>query len=155
MISMVMRKPGADMGFYFKVVVRSGVLFQAANVDFLAMILSAKEQKQVWQRELPHSCVRVQLFYPNKSRVGRDAVEAALAALADPVVLAGVRKRVAVASAKNAAGGEAGRASARAAAGGFFAGREATVFSQAGVVAPPDSLTGETSSVSNLARFYS
>lgn len=66
---------------------------------------------------------------------------------------------VAAASAKkSAAAGVLARSEARTertAVAGFFAGRGATVFSQAGVVAPPDSLTGETSSVSNFARFYS
>lgn len=127
------------MNFHFKIICRSGVVYQAANSDFLAMILSAKEQKQVWQRELPDSRVRVQLFYPNKTRVCREDADWALRALANSLVRSDVEKRIAAASAKNAASGEADRVSGRAAAGGFFAGREATVFSQAGVVAPPDS----------------
>lgn len=154
-----MGQPRAGMSFHFKIICRSGVVYQAANSDFLAMILSAKEQKLLWQRELPHSRVRVQLFYPNKRRVGREAVDVALRALSDTAVRSDVEKRIAAASAKNAAAaGVLARSEARTertAAAVFFAGREATIFSQAGVVAPPDSLTGETFRVSNLARFDS
>ena len=68
--------------FEFRLLCRSGTLFQGTGPDFLLLVQRAIDTRQVFRRSLPYSTVRVQLFYPNGQRVGRPDIRAALAALA-------------------------------------------------------------------------
>lgn len=122
------------MRFRGQILTRDGVLFLASDADFLRLIVRVREQKARFRVELLHVRLRVKLFYPNGDRVASADIRSALQALADPVVLAAVTNRSAAGTSRSggpvAVGGSAG-----------FVGRG---FRQAGVVAPPDSLTGET-----------
>lgn len=67
--------------FKYCLVARSGVLYVGVCSTFLACVEAAVECKRHWQRELPHSVFRLQLFYPNGKRVGKLDVQAALKAM--------------------------------------------------------------------------
>lgn len=122
------------MKFCGHILTRDGVLYLTTNADFLALILHVKAQKRRFGVELPHERLRVKLFYPNGDRVASADIRSALQALADPVVLAAVTNRSAAGLPRS--GGPV--------ADGGSAGFVGCGFRQAGVVAPPDSLTGET-----------
>jgi len=122
---------------FWSVHCKSGVIVRGCIPDFLAAIYIARQQRDRFQRELPHSRFRVQLRYPNNRRVPLADIRAALAALADHTVLALVAERVEALSAApyhlRAAGVVGGPESA------FFSRQFGGGFSQAGVVAPPES----------------
>lgn len=132
--------------FMWKIVCKSGDLALGCHSDFLAMILIAKEEKARWVFLLPASRLRVQLLYPNGDRVSRADIQTALHALRDQKILAVVRNRVS-AAARGTGLGVAQVVTCAAAESGFSVGFAKSHFCQAGVVAPPDSLTGETSMV--------
>lgn len=121
--------------FTFQVVTRNGVLVFGHNADFLALIVQARACKARFSADLPHARLRVRLLYPNGDRVPSIDIKTALQALANPAVQAVVMARF------------------RRAFSDFFdtgAGRD---FSQAGVVAPPDSPDlGKTPGLSGGAR---
>lgn len=122
------------MRFRYQILTRDGVLYLGTHPDFLVMVLRARQQKARFQLELPHARLRVQLFNPDGGRVSSADIRSALRALADSVVLASVTNRSAAGTSRS--GGPA--------ADGGSAGFVGCDFRQAGVVAPPDSLTGET-----------
>lgn len=128
--------------FNWKIVCRSGVLAAGTHTDFLLGILTAKQQKARWMLLLPNCTLRVQLAYPNGRRVPSCEIKAALMALADPRIAASVLARMVT----NAAVPPAAQArTERTALVAAVAVGVLPAFRQAGVVAPPDSLTGEIS----------
>lgn len=129
--------------FVYRVVCKYGVLVEGWTPDFLIAVESAKQEKERFSSLLPNSTLRVNLFYPNGKRVALDDIKAALHSLADRKVHTAVLNRIVAAT------GAPPAAQAR---------TERTVgaaFCQAGVVAPPDSLTGETSHISSPVEFNS
>ncbi|MDO8067908.1 hypothetical protein [Janthinobacterium sp. SUN206] len=128
----------------FQIHCAAGVLVQGGAPDLLLIISQAREAKELWARYLPYSNLRMKFFYPSRKRIPSADVSAALRALANPAVASAVALRRAVASQSSivcapARAGEICDATAEGGAVGVD-----VVFSQAGVVAPPDSLTGET-----------
>lgn len=122
------------MTIRFAIIARSGVLVSGANHDFLSCILLAKRYKQRFQTLLPSSTLRVQIRYPNGQRVPTADIKSALRALSSSTVSSMVSSRLAAAALRSGAvAAECGSAVA-----------VDVDFSQAGVVAPPDGLTGET-----------
>ena len=147
------RQPNAarrSVAFTFKIVCRSGALSFGAYGDFLRTVLIAKQEKARWAAMLPSSTLRVQLLYPNGERVSKQDIRAALNALANPCVAAAVSARL-VASADVPPTAQA-RTERTADVTSDFAAASTSVFCQAGVVAPPDSLTGETSAVPGVVE---
>ena len=70
--------------FKFRIVCVSGVLCTGTSSDFLICILNAREAKKRISNlftDPHHSSLRVQFFYPNRKRVPREHVTASLAAL--------------------------------------------------------------------------
>ena len=133
----------------YKITCASGVLIQGGSPDFLVCIANARETKHEWSSYLPHSTLRIQFFYPNRKRVSSADIKVALRALENSVVASAVAFRRAAAQIPPARS-EARTAGICAVEGGFFASVVDVDFSQAGVVAPPDSLTGETLSISDF-----
>jgi len=129
--------------FSFKVICAAGVLFQGVMPDFLLCVATAKQAKATWAKQLPDSTLRVQLFYSNRKRVSSADIAAALVALADPSVAAAVTRRgaiiAAVAVQNSPARSGARTAEICTASGRALASVVDVAFSQAGVVAPPDS----------------
>jgi hypothetical protein len=117
------------VSFRFDIVARSGVLVSGVNADFLTCIAIARQQKRRVQSYLPDSRLRVHLSYPNGRRVPTPDIKSALRALADSSVQSMVSTRLAA---------SALRSGAVAAEGGSAVDLDLG-FSQAGVVAPPDS----------------
>lgn len=117
----------------------SGVLAQGGTSDLLLTVFLAKESKQRWSEYLPHSTLRVKIFYPNRRRIPASDVAAAIRALANPSIAIAVYNRCATAlqSSTVCAPARAG-AFCNATAEGGAVGFDCD-FSQAGVVAPPDS----------------
>lgn len=140
-----------DISTHYKILCASGVLVQGGSPDFLACVAAAKEAKAAWVPLLPDSTLRVQFFYPNRKRVPSADVAAALLALTNKDVADAVARRRAAAARISPARSNARTAEMCAAVGRGFAVEVAGVFSQAGVVAPPDSLTGEILVVATLA----
>ena len=104
----------------------AGVICTGRSSDFLICILNASEAKkrisELFTHSL-HSSVRLQFFYPNRQRVSKDDIKVALSAIADQRLAAALcarRERTAVDASD-------------------FSGFAEGAFSQAGVVAPPDS----------------
>lgn len=128
----------------YKIICAAGVLVQGAKPDFLLCIATAMGAKAVWSQRLPDSTLRVQVFYPNRKRVPIADVAAALRALENLEVAAAVARRRAVDAQIPPARSVARTAGIFAASGRGFAVAVGSDFCQAGVVAPPDSLTGET-----------
>lgn len=122
------------MKTFYEIHCSSGVICSGGSDDFLVAILKAKLAKQRYQLQHPHSQFRVQLRYPNGYRVASVDVKSALRALENSAVLAFVTKRMTAADTRSVA----------ADVDASLAGTAGAGFSQAGVVAPPDSLTGET-----------
>lgn len=128
------------MIIHWMIVCRSGVFRQGMSDDFLSSILVARDEKSRAAVDLPRSTFRVQLRYPNGERVPSADIKAAFRALSDEKVLSSVRSRLAAAAALRRGAVVADRR--------FFSSTADGGFCQAGVVAPPDSLTGETLHVS-------
>lgn len=130
-------------GFRYEICCRAGVLCFACSDDFLVLVHRVCEAKRRYRRLHPDwTDLRARLFAPNGRRVSRQDLRAALVSLSDQTVLESVLQRVGAASAagtapRAAGGGTAAQAARFSASGG-------SDFRQAGVVAPPDSLTGET-----------
>lgn len=136
--------------FGWKIVCRSGAISFGCNADFLLTLVIAKQQKARWAAMLPSSTLRVHLLYPNGQRVSKQDIRAALSALADERIGAAVSARL-VAPADVPPAAQA-RTERTVGATSDFAGASPLAFRQAGVVAPPDSLTGETSTVSECVE---
>jgi hypothetical protein len=127
----------------FRLVCSAGILVQGGASDFLGCVFTAMEARNTWMRLLPHSNLRIQLFYPNRKRVAPGEAAAALRALANPEVQSAVARRRAE-SAQISPARSAARTAEICAFGSPDSQTVATSeFCQAGVVAPPDSLTGE------------
>lgn len=137
----------------YKIACSSGVLVQGGSPDFLICISKARESKREWLDRLPYSTLRVQLFYPNNKRVPSEHIKTALRALADPAVSAAVACRRASTAQIPPARSEARTAGICAIAGGVLAVAVDVDFSQAGVVAPPDSPDLGNLSVLPLSAF--
>ena len=123
----------------YKILCAAGVLVQGSTADFLLAISVAKEAEAAWMLRLPESSFRIHFFYPNRKRVPAADVAAALRAISDPTVASAIARRRAAAAQNSPA-----RSAARTAVFSAGAGRGLAVvvdvdFSQAGVVAPPDS----------------
>lgn len=123
----------AAQAFTFQIFCRSGVLVRGASADFLLCVHRAKSAKTSAAATFPHSTLRAQILSPKGERVSSSDLKSALSALSDAGVLALLRKRNPASFPQ------------------FSAGRGAVAFSQAGVVAPPDSLTGGNRPDLNLA----
>jgi len=124
----------------YKIVCSSGVLAYGMTSDFLGAIYTARQLKKRFISLFPHSVIRVQLLYPNNRRVPSEDIKAALRALADAAVYSAVRIRVAQALATGTR--DARSAPSRPVASALAQDFDVAVgsaFSQAGVVAPPDS----------------
>ena len=119
-----------------------------SSSDFLLAFVLARQQKAKLASTLPLSTLRVQLFYPNGQRVSKHDIRATLSALADQRISVAVSARL-VASADVPPAAQA-RTERTAHATSNCDGAPQSVFCQAGVVAPPDSLTGETSTAINF-----
>lgn len=126
----------------------SGVLVYGSDADFLVCVAAAKEAKRSWLKLLPYSTLRVQFFYPNRKRVPAGDIKAALRALSDKKIAAAVAVRSTSSPTKAPARSEARTAAFEGSGSGFLAVGVDVDFSQAGVVAPPDGLTGETFAIS-------
>jgi hypothetical protein len=129
----------------FRLVCSAGILVQGSTSDFLGCVFTAMEARRTWTPLLPYSNLRIQLFYPNRKRVAPGEVASALRALANPEVRSAVVRRRAESAQISPA-----RSAARTAEICAFGSPDsltaaASEFCQAGVVAPPDSLTGEIS----------
>jgi hypothetical protein len=135
------------MSIEFLIVCRSGTFMQGSCDDFLGAIVCARLAKRRAVEELPHSHFRVQIRYPSGAHVPSADVRASLRALADKTVFDAVLCRLA-ASGRVPARSEA-RTDTRPVAAGFAVG-VGSVFSQAGVVAPPDSPDLGNSSISSV-----
>ena len=128
--------------FRWQIHCRSGVLMAGACPDFLMMVYSVREFKRSAQVDLPLSTLRVQLFNPDGARVSSGDIQSALRALSDEKVLAAVQKRFQAATSPRATPAQPGACVGLVAAVLLVV--FASAFSQAGVVAPPDSLNIET-----------
>lgn len=128
----------------FQLACASGVLVYGADPDFLVCVAAARDAKRSWLKLLPYSTLRVQFFYPNRRRVPAQDIKAALRALGDKNIAAAVAVRSTSNPTKAPARSEARTAAFEGSGSGFFAVGVDVDFSQAGVVAPPDGLTGET-----------
>lgn len=117
----------------------SGVLVRGGTPDLLLTVFLARESKERWTQYLPHSTLRVKFLYPSRKRIPASDVAAALRALTNPSIASAVASRCAMALQSStvrapARAGEFCNATAEGGAVGFD-----FDFSQAGVVAPPDS----------------
>ncbi|MEJ7805139.1 MAG: hypothetical protein WKG03_04375 [Telluria sp.] len=128
----------------YKILCAAGVLVQGSTADFLLAISVAKEAEAAWMLRLPESSFRIHFFYPNRKRVPAADVAAALRAISDPTVASAIARRRAAADQNSPARSAARTAVFSAAAGRGLAVAVDVDFSQAGVVAPPDGLTGGT-----------
>lgn len=140
--------------FSYRVVCRSGVLAQGERNDFLVCIATGREKLADCVRDMPGITLRLQFFYPNHKRVPAADLAAAIAALnapprldvstglpTGPSVAEVVARRRAVAAQVSPARSVARTAEICAPTGGGLATAADAAFCQAGVVAPPDSLT--------------
>jgi len=107
--------------FTFEIHCGSGILCQGASNDFLLVVYRAKLAKIHAASQLPSSTLRAQILAPNGSRVSSADIKASLKVLEDSFVLSLLRKRNPASFPQ------------------ISAGLGAVAFSQAGVVAPPDS----------------
>ncbi|MDP3671715.1 MAG: hypothetical protein Q8R69_18740 [Telluria sp.] len=107
--------------FTFEIHCGSGILCRGASEDFLLVVYRAKFAKIHAASQLPNSTLRAQILAPNGARVSSADIKSSLTALEDSFVLSLLRKRNPASFPQ------------------FLAGRGAVAFSQAGVVAPPDS----------------
>lgn len=123
----------------FKIECASGTLAFGGSLDFLVCVSKALDAKRNCKLFLPASTLRAQFFYPNNSRISTQEVKAALRALSDEAVATSVVQRRAATPQKAPARSEARTVAFLGAGGGFFASGVASVFCQAGEVAPPDS----------------
>jgi hypothetical protein len=131
--------------FTWTIVCRSGVISFGTSADFLVCIVRARQQKARLAAMFLSSTFRVQLLCPNGQRVSRIDIKAALLALADARIHAAVLARL---DASAAVPPEAqARTERTASASRNLVDASQSIFCQAGVVAPPDGLTGETSTV--------
>jgi hypothetical protein len=136
--------------FTWKIVCRSGVMSFGTHPDFLVCIVHARQQKARLAAMLPSSIFRVQLLAPNEQRVSRIDIKAALLALADARIHVAVTARFDAPAAVPPAA--QARTERTASASRDLVDMPGSIFCQAGVVAPPDSLTGETSTVSGVVE---
>ena len=123
----------------FQIVCAAGVLVRGFSQDLLLTVARAKDAKARFTQQLPQSNLRVQIFYPNRKRVPQADLAAAFRALANPVIADAVARRGALAAQMSPARSVARTAVICAVEGSAFAGNAECDFSQAGVVAPPDS----------------
>ncbi|MFZ6678694.1 hypothetical protein [Undibacterium sp. Tian12W] len=137
----------------FQLACASGILVYGADPDFLVCVAAAKEAKRAWLKLLPCSTLRVQFFYPNRKRVPAQDIKAALRALNDKKISAAVAVRSTSSPTKAPARSGARTAAFAGSGSGFCAVGVDVDFCQAGVVAPPDGLTGETFPVSGSTDF--
>ena len=155
-LSTLLTKASNSHTFSFRIICGSDVIAQGQVGDFLVCIANARSNKAEWAKRLPFSDLRIQFFYPSGKLIQFDEIKAGLNALdapppmdkagciTGPSVGETVARRCATASQSStvcapARAGELCDATAEGGAVGVD-----VVFSQAGVVAPPDSLTGET-----------
>lgn len=136
--------------FTWKIVCRSGILSFGFRADFLLTLVIARREKARWASALPSSTIRVQLLYPNRQRVSKQDIRAALNALDDARLCASVFARMAASEGVPPAA--QARTERTADAVKDIDGGAVPLFRQAGVVAPPDSLTGETSTVPDFVE---
>lgn len=134
----------------YKLICAAGVLVQGSAPDLLVCILLAKEAKVTWTARLPNSTFRIHIFYPNRQRVPAADIAAALKALDDKDVGAAVARRRAAGASNTPARSGARTAVFEAPVGRGLAVAVDVDFCQAGVVAPPDGLTGGTSAIKSL-----
>lgn len=106
--------------------------------DFLITIVIARQQKVRWLSILPGSTIRVKLLYPNRQRVSKDDIKAALRALADQSISTAIASRLA-AAADVPPTARSARTERTADVASGFSGFAEGDFSQASVAAPPDS----------------
>ncbi len=129
------------MSFCYEIHTAKGCLLTGCDADFLAVVFRAKEAKARALALLPYSRFRALIVYPNGSRVSKADLKAALQALSDSAISAAVAQRARANARRADRRNEDRTAGASHASFSVGAGRD---FCQAGVVAPPDSLTGET-----------
>ncbi|MFZ6876276.1 hypothetical protein ACO0LF_29790 [Undibacterium sp. Di27W] len=108
------------------------------------MIVIAREQKARWLVLLPGSTIRVKLLYPNFQRVSKEDIKAALRAISDKRVASSIALRLAL-NAGVPPAAHCARTERTAGEASDSSVSAEGVFSQAGVVAPPDGLTCGTS----------
>lgn len=111
------------------------------------MIVIAREQKARWLVLLPCSTIRIKLLYPNFQRVSKEDIKAALRAISDKRVASSIALRLAL-NAGVPPAAHCARTERTADEASDFAALAEGALSQAGVVAPPDGLTGETFAIS-------
>jgi hypothetical protein len=133
------RSPAQNSMISYKIICSAGALVHGSNPDFLLCVANARDAKIAWAIRLPESTLRVQFFYPNRKRVPAADIAAALAALKNIGVAAAVDRRRAAGAQIPPARSEARTAGIYAAVGWGLASVVDVDFSQAGVVAPPDS----------------
>jgi hypothetical protein len=154
-LSTLLTKKSSSTIFSFRIICGVEVIVQGQTGDFLACIANARITKAEWVKRLPFSDLRLQFFYPSGKCIQFDEIKAGLDALdapppmnksgciTGPSVGETVARRCAAAVQITPAHSEARTAVICAAEGRFFAVAVGSDFCQAGVVAPPDSLTGE------------
>nr|WP_315468245.1 hypothetical protein [uncultured Undibacterium sp.] len=137
----------------FKIFCRAGLISFGGSTDFLVCISKAIDAKRNTKKILPGSTLIVQIYYPNGSRVPLLDIKSALAALSNEAVSHAVAMRRTALPQKAPARSEASTAAFSCAGAVFFARRFASVFCQAGVVAPPDSPTDGNFTLSSSHNF--
>lgn len=153
-LSTLLTKTSYSQIFSFRIMCGADVIVQGEVEDFLVCIASARDKKVELTHLLPFSDLRIQFYYPNGKSIQFEVVKFGLDALDAPPPMdksgAATGQSVGEAVARRRAVAPQGsnvRALARAVE---FCGASAkgggvgvdVVFCQAGVVAPPDSLTG-------------
>lgn len=124
------------MKIRYDICTANGCLLSGGDSDFLVAIMKAKNSKALLNTQLPHSRFRVQMFYPNGMRISSQDLKAALRSLSDPQVASLVLSRIRAAARASARRYEHGSAALQHVDFPVSVDRD---FSQAGVVAPPDS----------------
>lgn len=163
-LSTLLTKTSNSHTFSFRIICGADVIVQGQVADFLVCIANGRSNKAEWTKRLPFSDLRIQFFYPSGKLIQFDEIKAGLNALdahppmdkagyiTGPSVGETVARRCAAAAHITPARSEARTAVICAADGRGFAVAVDCAFSQAGVVAPPDSLTGETFTIYRVVR---
>ena len=125
--------------FTFKIECRSGVVGFGGSDDYLICLTKARKAKSSLQAQMPTSRLIAQIFAPNGFRVPSVDLKAAYQALENSAISSAVLARMAAKPAKAPAHSEASTAAFVGSGCDFLAVEVEPVFSQAGVVAPPDS----------------
>lgn len=125
--------------FTFKIECRSGVLGFGGSPDYLVCLVKARQAKKSLQTLMPENRLVAHIFSPNGFRVPSVDLKAAYQALENSTISSAVLARMAAKPAKAPARSEASTAAFVGSGCGFLAVEVEPAFSQAGVVAPPDS----------------